>query len=133
MTRRMRGRRARTAVSLAGAVLAAVAPAAAARQAIRISASGGIVVTWHGDPAGGCQAKGICGYSGTYAQPLASDSQTIDTFVGSRTLNPGIDLSADQPAVVRVRRDGPGGPGTCVDLPGPGLSDIVLETGADGR
>ena len=61
------------AIAATGALLAA-APANAHTTELLgdISATGGVTVTWHGDPARRCAAAGLCGYSGSAGlQPVA--------------------------------------------------------------
>src|SRR6476661_8700899 len=60
----------RTAVgaTLVAAVLATAAPAVARAETLysgTLDASGAITASWHGDPARGCAAAGLCAYRGS--------------------------------------------------------------------
>ena len=103
-------------VLAAGVLAAAPGSAAASRNtSLEFSASGSITVAWHGDPARGCAAAGMCGYSGTTTFPQLdyADLELIHTRHGVVAEFGGID--SDGPTVVRVRREVPGGsPAVCV-------------------
>src|SRR5437870_6510674 len=107
---------------IAATVLAVAIPAAAgARSAPRFSeldltASGTIVVTWHGDPARGCAAAGMCGYSGSATLDTTGGDGTLILSGSRRIEDTSFDLQSA--IVVRVRRAAAGGEagGTCVDV-----------------
>jgi hypothetical protein len=113
----MRGTR--PAVALPAAVLLASAAPAAARP-VEVSGSlaprGTVTIAWHGDPARGCAAAGLCGYSGSVTIP-ADDGNYDFTMAGGRLLDGYVFVEsyARQP-VVRVKRTEAGAEGgACVD------------------
>jgi hypothetical protein len=64
---------------------------AVSTQDVKATISGNVVVTYHGDPASGCAAHGLCGYSGTTSwAPPRSVSLSIER---TRTTH-GVDISA---------------------------------------
>lgn len=108
-------------VLLGAVVLTAAAPAPAfvrfhdlSRQ---VSATGGVTITWHGDPARGCARAGLCGYRGStgvrpgaggYLELLYSNGRLVDGF--------GL-LPLVAAPVIRVQRaEESGAAGACVDL-----------------
>src|SRR5947208_5368509 len=103
-------------VLAAGVLAAAPGSAAASRNtSLEFSANGSITVAWHGDPARGCAAAGMCGYSGTTTFPRLdyADLELIHTRHGVVAEFGSID--SDGQTVVRVRREVPGGsPAVCV-------------------
>src|SRR5947208_5951319 len=81
------------------------------------TASGQIVLTWHGDPARGCAAAGVCDLSGS----IVSKPDLVDIYGAFRPdgrFYPGeATLFSTAPAVVRTRRSNPtGASSTCLDL-----------------
>ena len=118
------------------AALVAAAPAHARDRdyAGTLSVSGRVTVSWHGDPARGCAAAGLCGYAG--AVTLRPDDGDYDFVVNGRgRLSEGIgDLYAFlHSPVVRVRRtDGGGDEGGCVDTTS-GSSFELTPSRAGGR
>lgn len=98
-------------------------PAATASGALRsnenLAAGGSLTYTWHGDPARGCAAAGVCDVQGELILRPTGDAQ-VALFGG------GGEIFADVSGVVRVQRGGTD-PGDCVDVSqtGPGL-DIRL-------
>lgn len=77
-----------------------------------VTSTGSLTYTWHGDPARGCAAAGVCGVSGEISlQPQ-----------GQTTLNPAggiLDAPLIGSATVRVMRVRPGAsPSECVDVAG---------------
>ncbi|HKN95413.1 MAG TPA: hypothetical protein VJU60_13840 [Thermoleophilaceae bacterium] len=87
--------------------------------------AGAITVAWHGDPARGCAAAGLCDVSGSlvYA-PQEAMVEGVKLRHGG--LQPTeVDLFGDQGATVRVERSPSGGePSTCVDTVD--ASDLLL-------
>src|SRR4051794_1815341 len=67
------------------AALFAVAPAHAREVELSgdLFGSGGITISWHGDPARGCAAAGLCGYSGS-VNVRPDDGQYDFTLAGGR-------------------------------------------------
>jgi hypothetical protein len=106
---------------LASAALAAAvpaAPAAAQTRRVHFAFSGSLTFSWHGDPARGCAAAGLCDYAGSLTLgPPASGDVTIADGVVTGFSSGGLDEAT---LAVRVARDRPGGAGgSCVDaLPG---------------
>jgi len=101
-------RRASTGLLLAAALFV-WAPGAWARSSAKEGdlegrATGEITVTWHGDPARGCAAAGVCGLSGS----IVLHPDLVDIFGAFRPdgrFYPGeATLYATAPAVVRTRR-----------------------------
>src|SRR5690348_15714844 len=77
---------------------------------VSASMSGTVVATWHADPAT-CAAHGLCAFSGSVTQIAnGGGDATISGRPGHAFIS---ELDPDLPraAVVRVRRDGQGGPG----------------------
>jgi hypothetical protein len=105
---------------LASAAFAAAVPAApaAAQSRVHFAFSGSVTLSWHGDPARGCAAAGLCDYAGsvTMGPPASSDVQFSDGVVAGF----GSGGLSDTALAVRVVREAPGGAGgSCVDaLPG---------------
>src|SRR4051812_43296541 len=117
--------------TVGAAAFLAVTPATALAQDVSglMTVTGGITVTWSGDPARGCAAAGLCGYSGS-TQVSAGERRSEyylevdgDHLYGESAR---IDLAA-RPAV-RVRRtEGGEERGVCSD------SDAVAFVGFDTR
>src|SRR3954468_11560589 len=105
---------------LASAAFAAAVPAApaAAQSRVHFAFSGSLTLSWHGDPARGCAAAGLCDYAGsvTLGPPASSDV----SFSGGVVAGFGSGGLSDTALAVRVARDAPGGAGgSCADaLPG---------------
>lgn len=114
------------------AVLLAVSAAASAGQRVTplpgVTVSGSIAYVWHGDPARGCAAAGVCGVRGSLIVGPAGDTVFDPTQrAGSISLSPSS-------AVVRVRRDEPGAsPGLCVDPLPLDFLDLLLQRSGGGR
>jgi hypothetical protein len=107
------------AVALAAAVTLAAAPAAARAQAfeqssVPLEVSGGVTAVWRANPAT-CAAAGLCGLSGSVSADLGGTGDAELVGVPGRAFLQVLDVFADSPAVVRVRRDTPEGPAFCVD------------------
>ncbi len=96
-------------------------PAAAASGALpnneNVVPSGSLTYTWHGDPARGCVAAGVCDVQGELILRPLGDGQ-VSVFGRSHAADINLDVSG----VVRVLRGG-AAPGECVDNPStvPGL------------
>lgn len=90
-------------------------PAATASGALRnnesLRASGSLTYTWHGDPARGCAAAGVCDTQGELILRPTDDAQVSD--LGRHHT---ADINVDVSGVDRVLRGG-ADPGECVDLP----------------
>lgn len=101
--------------TLAAAALVAAAPAMAAPHSFSssLSASGSVRVSWHGDPARGCTAAGLCGYRGALTARPGSGGEFDVEANGNRVLAAYGDLGVGDPPVVRVQREDDG---ACVDL-----------------
>jgi hypothetical protein len=110
----------RSAIGLAFSLaLALASPAMAAKQPrvdeLDAVPSGSVMYVWHGDPARGCAAVGVCDVSGSLV--YTPEFLTLEgTRVGSRFLPGFLYMDSEQPSVIRVRRDpAAGDPGLCVD------------------
>ena len=81
----------------------------------RLSTTGAITVTWHGDRARGCAAAGLCGYRGSTLARV-TDGQFQLLFRKGRLRFGFAEVFGPAP-VARVRRtEGTGEGGGCVDL-----------------
>jgi hypothetical protein len=121
------------------AVLAGALPATAAARDRQLQGSaavtGSISVTWHGDPARGCAAAGLCGYRGSLTlRPGPTGDVELD-LVRGRLAFGFLALDAHDPTPVRVTREPAGGgePGGCVDLVGAPEADLQLVPSGHGR
>src|SRR5688572_29235916 len=100
---------------VAVAIAAAASPPAqaASNLEVRVRTAGVVAVVWHGDPARGCAAAGMCGVDGSVTYRPTHD---IDIELGSDGSG-GFGIGDTEPAVVRVRGTTPGSAtGGCVDL-----------------
>jgi hypothetical protein len=126
-------------VLLTGLALLAVLPAAAHARTIRlheapIETSGAVVVSWHGDPARGCAAVGMCDTRGTITwDPADRGTLTLRRSGTGWRLDEEPEASLEGPGhtIARTTR---ADRGTCVDsLPadfaGLGLNGNVLTLG----
>jgi hypothetical protein len=101
--------------TVAATVLAGVAaPCATAARglAMPVGVSGSVVAIWHGDPARGCRAAGVCNASGSATYRPGFDGRLR---VGRNSVSFGGAESAEPP-VVRVRDGGAAGPVACADV-----------------
>src|SRR5207244_7154989 len=119
-----------------GVALPAGVPAVARSQDYEIPSvparvSGAVTAAWHADPAT-CAAHGLCGFSGSVTSALSSTAEVDLAGVVGRALPDEVDLDAPSPATVRVRREGPGDPATCVDSVD-AQAFLGMEPGANGR
>src|SRR2546423_15707123 len=109
----MRGTRRLAALAL-GATLPAAAPAVARSQAFEDTSvparlAGSVTAVWRANPAT-CAAHGLCAFSGSVTSALSSTAE-VELFGGpGRAFPEGVVLDAENPATVRVRREGPGDP-----------------------
>jgi hypothetical protein len=123
------------AVALAGAL--ATAPGAAARPQVfddvnvPVSVTGGVTVVWRANPAA-CSAAGLCGFSGSATISLAGSADAEVSGTRGHAILDSVDLLADNPGVVRARREGPDGSHPCVDTTAPALF-ANTEPAANGR
>lgn len=112
------------------AAIFAAAPAEARPQAFSgsLSMSGGVAVTWHGSPSGGCKGAGLCGYSGSAStQPRAEGELFILSERGRRTFVDGT-LYSEDTAVARVSRREPDGTSdACVDVAQLGELEVIAK------
>jgi hypothetical protein len=100
-------------------------PATTASGALRnnenVSVSGSLTYTWHGDPARGCAAAGVCDVQGELILRPMGDAQ-VSVFGSGH----GDQIFVDVSGVVRVQRRG-ADPGECVDVVQTGIGlDIRL-------
>src|SRR5207302_1009496 len=77
-----------------------------------VRVSGSVVATWHGDPARGCAAAGVCSASGSATYRPGFDgmlrvAKNSVGFAGSE---------ASEPPIVRVRQGAPNAPIACADV-----------------
>src|SRR5436189_2288314 len=103
----------------AAAALAAAAPAGAHTTELQgdMSATGAVTVTWHGDPARGCAAAGLCGYSGSVGVQGVEGGYDF-LLAGGRRLRDGYRyLDTGSSPLVRVKRADGTQEGACVDAP----------------
>ncbi len=115
--------------ALIGAFVLLGAAPALANEAL--TPSGELVYTWHGDPARGCAAVGVCGVQGALIIRPDSDVEYFTQGGEGAELDFG-----DATATVRVRRTDPGSSGTCVDGDTSGggfFSTLFLRFGQHGR
>lgn len=132
----MRGR-AGIAVLTATAVLALATPGPASAQRqfddsnVPAELTGSLTATWHAEPAT-CASHGICGFSGSTTTSLGGDGDAEISGGPGHAFLEFIDVFADHPAVVRVRRDTSGSPALCVDAVPPELFRAIAPV-ANGR
>lgn len=105
--------------TLGAAALLAVTPASAAARDIRgpLTATGGVKITFAGDPARGCGSAGLCGYSGSVEiAPHSRRGEYFLAFEHGHALPSVSDVTLTKPATVVVHRTEDGaGAGTCSD------------------
>ena len=100
---------------MVAAICATTSPPAQADSTlnIRVRTTGVIAVVWHGDPARGCAAAGMCAVDGSVTYRPAGDIELELDSDGSA----GFGIGEPDPAIVRVRGTTPASaPGGCVDL-----------------
>jgi hypothetical protein len=101
------------------AALLAVAPGGASGNDVggRLVASGALTVRWSGDPARGCAAAGLCGYSGSLHMVAARRRGEYHFSVVGRRLrgDSGVIRLRAPPAVRVQRKEGGARAGTCND------------------
>lgn len=98
------------AVAIAGGVALGAVPSRSVPTDQSVTVHGLLTYTWHGDPARGCAAAGVCGDHGSV---IVHFDGFGDLTVGKRS-DSGFLSSAS--ATARVRRDDPSAnPGECVD------------------
>jgi hypothetical protein len=98
------------ATALAG--VAAPCAMAARGLAMPVGVSGSVVAIWHGDPARGCRAAGVCNTSGSATYRPGFDGRLR---VGRNSVSFG-GAESSEPPVVRVRDGGPTAPIACADV-----------------
>jgi hypothetical protein len=119
--------------TLAAAVLVTAAPAVA--RPLRsfeapLTATGAITVSWHGDPARGCAAAGLCGYRGSVSVRPSSDGQ-LQIYPAPRGLSDFYGYTnVAAPPTIRVQR---AREHSCVDLLPIADLDIFFSSAGPGR
>jgi hypothetical protein len=111
------------ALAVTAALLAPAASAGAHTTELQgdMSATGAVTVTWHGDPARGCAAAGLCGYSGSVGIQSVDGGYDF-ILAGGRRLRDGYGyLDTASSPIVRVKRAEGTQEGGCVDTP-PGFT-----------
>ena len=88
---------------------AAVAATRSAPTIANLTLSGALAITWHGDPARGCAAEGLCGIRGE----LILRSEGSQGYASSGGLS---GVSVDVSGTVRVRDNSESPAGECVDV-----------------
>src|SRR3954469_987740 len=102
----------------AAAVLAATPAGAGAQDTTGVlTATGGVTITFSGDPARGCVDAGLCGYSGSVqVAPRKRRGQYFLSIEHGHTYGSESYVALTKPAAVVVRRSEGGTPaGTCSD------------------
>ena len=112
--------------------LLAVPASARADEERRVSATGGITVTWRGDPARGCAEQGVCDMRGSVVlDPTVDQGTSTSSGPGDYLPLVSVDL---EPGIVRVVRGPASDPlGVCVDVLGGASFSLVPETERRGR
>jgi hypothetical protein len=95
--------------------------------------SGAITVTWHGDPARGCAAAGLCGYSGSVGIQPTEGSYDFFLAGGQRLRDSFSYLDTSLPAVVRVKRLEGNEEAVCVDVPSEFNLELTTARAGPGR
>lgn len=111
-----------------GAVIACLAAPGIASAAPTLNPSGTLTFSWHGDPARGCQAAGVCGVSGSLVVIPQDQS-------GSSESPPSRNISIeDDAAVVRVTDPGstPDQPHVCTDLEAVNFQLLIVRPRSGG-
>jgi hypothetical protein len=130
----------------AAVVLAAAAPAHAREAGLdtRLRATGALTVTWHGDPARGCAAAGLCGYRGSVQARPGTYGQLSVLHSGNRIREVFGSFALSDPPVIRVlREEQDGSRSACLDaspetemsltaVPGPRRVRLGLDPAALG-
>lgn len=98
---------------------ACLAPAGArADTETRVTPTGSIIVSWHGDPARGCADHGVCDVRGSVVLDPSTNQGTSTASARPDGYLPVIDFQLD-PAIVRVTRGPEPDPlGSCIDAMG---------------
>ena len=78
-----------------------------------VSATGTVTVTWHGDPARGCAAAGVCDVSGVATLPADQSGLSFGGTVGAKPAEVSVELEQGTTRVVRGPLTDP--LGVCVD------------------
>jgi hypothetical protein len=127
-------RRASTGLLLAAALLVWAPPAWASRSAeSEGQPSGDITLTWHGDPARGCAAAGVCDVSGSLTY-TPDDVFTYGELQADGRFEPDeLDLDSGDSSTVRVRTGNSAGEsGLCLDLVENSF-ELALRRGSGGH
>lgn len=104
-------------------LLAGAAPAAADEQ---LAETGSVAYSWHGDPARGCAAEGLCDVQGSVIVRPSSPADLSSTGGGT------YDASIDATVTIRVQT-GADAPVGCVDLAQNDASDLLIDRARGGR
>src|SRR5689334_16239390 len=95
--------------------------------------SGDIVLTWHGDPARGCAAAGLCDVSGSLRYAPDTAFTYGDLAANGRFEPDELDLESGDPTTVRVRRGASSGAsGLCLDVEDTSF-ELSLRRGSGGH
>jgi hypothetical protein len=139
-------RRSPRSLALVAAVAAALltapgAQAAESFETVELGAKGSLRVVWHGDPAAGCAAAGMCAYYGSTTYHLARRADIdVDRFDGEVDVAGFIAARGRSEAVVRrvlpgggtaVCRDGAQEEGFTLDMPHAYRDRYTLTFGTD--
>lgn len=109
-----------------------MAPGASADLRVDLRTSGGMTASWHGDPARGCAAAGVCDVAGSVTlAPQAGEGETITS--SNEGLLDAVTLSVEH-ATARVLRGPPDHPaGACLDASATGGLSLSRGTARGGR
>jgi len=104
------------ALSWAPAALAAHGPKGREGE-LPARVAGAVTIAWHGDPARGCAAAGVCDVGGSLVYTPSDANFNVIKLPNGKFFPGEIEIGdIGSVAVVRVRRDPPGGaPSLCVD------------------
>jgi ethanolamine utilization microcompartment shell protein EutL len=134
MAHTMRGIAVGAMVGAAAILVAAPAEARTRSITTALSSTGAVTVTWHGDPARGCAAAGLCGYRGATSIRPTVDGQLFLTFSEKRLNDAYGFLDSQAPSVSRVQRsEAEGTTDACVDVSPARELDLVATRPRGGR
>jgi hypothetical protein len=120
----------------AAVVLAAAAPADARETGFdtRLRATGSLTITWHGDPARGCAAAGLCGHRGSVRAGPGTYGQFSVFRSGNRITQVYGSFSLADPPVIRVLREEQDGTrSACLDASPETEMSLTAVPGRQGR
>src|SRR4051794_4446793 len=111
-------------------MLATPVAEASADQQIDLRTSGGLTATWHGDPARGCAAAGVCDVAGSVTlTPQEGEGTTVSSSNGSLVDVVTLNVENATARVLRGPADHPAG--ACLDAAG--SSELSLGSGSAGN